>query len=628
MPVKKKNKKKEVKKKLQVSDIPWAEQSADVREQTVRTLKTAFKDLELKGISIYEVKETQYPQAMSVEHLAAVGNCTEAQGKELQKFSNLMDVFEVFDVEPSNVVVGNKLPLLVTAFELDMKETLILEDSRGKIVFLQFWTTNNEQCLEAMTKLVEIGARKNAEWNEKVKLVSICCITTLEKLKAKLDEKKWTTAVGVHHLFSLRPEEPKEEDQELDDVVTKYDLNLLPECMIVDGEGRLVKRGDLKDFDVEDYIDRMLKGEKDVEQEYKTPSGTWGQINPEKRLELLESLTVTLKSSEFLQELVLVESECKITPVVGVPHTDWGIDLVGQIDVRGEMLVPGILAKFKEAGVEDMDYTVFVQSAVGPLTPLSACSKCTKTFLPADVRWHCAICSTPVTMCTDCMNKDSKSKERCDHPSYHYWYRIPSQASAVDIKAVVHGMGKFAVMMTEHDEKKHEEGFGDDDCNEVEHDGVFCNGCEGPITDMVRWKCASCEDFDFCDRCFQMHISQQPGKKEVKTKKGKKVTKEKKGHDQKHIFLRIEDSQMVQMVGEGDEGDEGDYDDDDIDPKYLKKGKYLDEFDENDTKGLIAKLRALKGTGSEPSDEEGHEVEKLNAMAEEAAQVPLPDDDF
>lgn len=652
MPVKKKNnKKKKPQIKLDVPDVPWAEQSSDMRVQTVQTLKAAFKKLELKNVEVYEVKEIQHPQGMAVEHLAAVGTCTEAQGKELQKFANLMDVFDKFEVDVSAVNVGSKMPFLVTAFGLDMKESLILEDRRGKIVFIQFWTPYNDRCNQAIAKLAEIGAKKHAEWAGKVSLLNIGCDTSLEKLKAKLDEKKWTDAVGLEHLFS--GEEPPEEQENPDDVVCKYELETLPECMVIDGEGRLLKRGDLDDFDLVDYIDRLLKGEKDVEQETKVPPESWGSLTLEKRTTVLESLTTSLKSSEYFKDLLLVETECKVTPVFGLPRTEQDIMLVGKVDVRGEAAVASITRTFEDAGVKNVEQVVVVQSIVGPLSPAAQCYKCKNAFAAVDVRWHCAICASPVTMCTTCMNVESKAKkaERTDHPGYHPWYRIPAQAQAADLENVQYGMGTFAVAMTEHAQDEAKEGHSgsdckDDNCDEahgVVHDGVFCNGCDqGPISGMARWKCVSCDEFDYCDDCFQQYLNDKPAKK-AKTKKGKKAAKAKESHSKAHIFIRIDDSETVQIAGEGDEGDEGDYDfEDDMDVELLKKamaGGDVEGFDADDTEGLLAKIRALHtssdgdaGVGMDDDETEGQGQEdassaKLNALAEEAAQVPLPDDD-
>lgn len=180
-----KKKKKKPAKKLNVVDVPWGEQTVEQRVTTIKEIKTSFIELNLKNVDLIEAKETQYPQGMSQEQLAASGACTEAQAKELEKFSNLQEVFDKFDVEVSSVCVGSKMPYLVKAFDMDEKETLILEDRRNKFVFIQFWAPWNHSCNEHISKVADIAARRGAEWGDKVELLAIACDTPLEKLKEK-----------------------------------------------------------------------------------------------------------------------------------------------------------------------------------------------------------------------------------------------------------------------------------------------------------------------------------------------------------------------------------------------------------------------------------------------------------
>jgi hypothetical protein len=116
MPPKKKqvNKKKgPPPKKLNVPEVEWAAQTAAQRAETIKEIKTKFAALDLKSVEIVEATEVQFPEGVAVEHLTAVGCCTESQGKELSKFENLMEVFDKFEVEVSSVCVGVKMPFLV-----------------------------------------------------------------------------------------------------------------------------------------------------------------------------------------------------------------------------------------------------------------------------------------------------------------------------------------------------------------------------------------------------------------------------------------------------------------------------------------------------------------------------------
>jgi len=138
------------------------------------------------------------------------------------------------------------------------------------------------------------------------------------------------------------------------------------------------------------------------------------------------------------------------------------------------------------------------------------------------------------------------------------------------------------------------------------------------------------------------HILNAPPSKKPKkkgAKKGAKEPKEIEPHDQKHIFLRIDDSELVHLAEDEDEGDadEGDIEDfDEGDLELMSKamagvgmeGAIEGGFDADDTEQLTMRIREMSASGELDSEEEdAHPNETLNQLAEEAAQVPLPDDD-
>jgi len=310
-----------------------------------------------------------------------------------------------------------------------------------------------------------------------------------------------------------------------------------------------------------------------------------------------------------------------------------------------------IVKSIKNSNVNDLEQAVVVTAPPGRLVPAEECYICKNKFTPEDVRWHCAMCVTAVTMCSPCINKDSKApkEERSDHPSYHPWFRIGAASSQADIDAMEFGMGRFAVAMVTDDDEEKKAALGPQEGETktesgVVHEDVYCNACKaGPISDMPRWKCCSCADFDLCDDCMNKHIANTPAakkpKKKVAGKKGGKEPKEPEPHDQKHIFLRIDDSELVHLAEDEDEGDdEGDIEDfDEGDLELMSKamagagleGAIEGGFDTGDTERLTMRIREMSASGDLDSEaeEDAHPNETLNQLAEEAAQVPLPDDD-
>jgi len=651
MPPKKKqnnkNKKKAPPKKLNVPEVEWAAQTPAQRAETIKEIKSKFAALELKSVEIVEATEVQFPQGVAVEHLTAVGCCTESQGKELSKFENLMDVFDKFEVEVSAVCVGVKMPFLVNGYTLENKEQPILEDRRGKVVFIQFWCPWNDRCQKAVGKVVELANKRATEWASKVSFLTVACDTTLDKLKAKLQESTWTTVPGLEHLWS--GDEPKGQDEPGDDIISKYEIEDLPECMIIDGEGRLLRRGDIEDFDPEPYIEKVLGGQKNVEEPPRlVEAGTFQSLTQDERKVLLDRVCEVLQSDPNFGELLLVVTQAKLHPIMqNRVDEEVATMLVGKVDVRTEKRVREIVKMIKDANVKDLDQAVVVTAPAIPLIPSEACYICKTKFAPAeDVRWHCAMCVTPVTFCTTCINKENKAPraERSDHPSYHPWFRIGAASTQGDIDAMEYGMGRFAVaMVSEEDEEKKAQAPHEGEKTEsgVVHEDVYCNGCKaGPISDMPRWKCCSCADFDFCDDCMSKHILNTPAAKKAAKKKGKKGAKEAKEaapHDQKHIFLRIDDSELVHLAE--DDEDEGDLDAieefDEGDLEEMSKamasadleGAFEGGYDMDDTPALTMRIREISAGEADSEEEEAHPNEVLNQLAEEAAQVPLPEDD-
>ncbi len=71
-------------------------------------------------------------------------------------------------------------------------------------------------------------------------------------------------------------------------------------------------------------------------------------------------------------------------------------------------------------------------------------------------------------------------------------------------------VNKFMAYLEENEQKKQKKKEEKKELSKVVHSGYICDGCNANPINGSRFKCAVCEDFDFCENCEESHKESHP----------------------------------------------------------------------------------------------------------------------
>jgi thiol-disulfide isomerase/thioredoxin len=128
-------------------------------------------------------------------------------------------------------------------------EKVEVKHEKGQVLLLDFWATWCPPCQKPMAHNQEM-LDKRADWGDKVRLIGLSIDQDVAKLKAHVNEKKWTS---VEHYW-VRNGACTASDE--------YGVQGVPHVLLIDTDGVIVFMGHPANRDIEKDIDALLKGEK------------------------------------------------------------------------------------------------------------------------------------------------------------------------------------------------------------------------------------------------------------------------------------------------------------------------------------------------------------------------------
>jgi len=145
----------------------------------------------------------------------------------------------------------------------------------------------------------------------------------------------------------------------------------------------------------------------------------------------------------------------------------------------------------KDLGVKDLNVQVNEVKTTS-IKRGSKCSSCGKEIGKDEISYESFATKegtdgeSEVTACEKC---EEKFKDK------HLFFYVPKNGAVTGLRM---GRDKFKFAARKEEASSSEEAAAEDK-KEV-HRGYYCDGCGGAIPG-IRWKCAHCDDWDYCENC-------------------------------------------------------------------------------------------------------------------------------
>jgi len=143
----------------------------------------------------------------------------------------------------------------ITLLDIFSGEEVKLSDYKGKIVFIEFWSTGCGPCQGPTAKLCEIASKRKDDWANRALLL---CVSIDEKKEHVINHVRTRGWLAVRHLWCHKGEPGWKSD-----AAKKYGITGVPTALLIDQSGHIVWRGHPASFDIEANIDRLLGGKQE-----------------------------------------------------------------------------------------------------------------------------------------------------------------------------------------------------------------------------------------------------------------------------------------------------------------------------------------------------------------------------
>jgi thiol-disulfide isomerase/thioredoxin len=167
--------------------------------------------------------------------------------------AGVLDAKAAAGLELENYVAENHtLPLGTTVPEIEFttlagEKKMKLSDLRGKVVVLDFWSTDCGPCQEPMAKLQTLR-QTHPDWQDKVALVPLSIDDTLKIVRDHVNQRGWTNTFNVWAGDGDFHSQP----------ASAFRVDRVPTSYIIDAQGRIIRAGHPVGMDIGNEVDALL----------------------------------------------------------------------------------------------------------------------------------------------------------------------------------------------------------------------------------------------------------------------------------------------------------------------------------------------------------------------------------
>lgn len=449
-------------------------------------LESGVKNPEFKVQARYEIKADQ-----DCLPLPAFTKSFSGIGKEETAFDFLDSIGENSGVHieiHTGLNAGDSVPSFIVLSTSDESQVdLNFEEDDDKVYLLEFWATWCGSCQKPMALSQEI-LEKHPEWEGRAEIIAISLDDDIDALRNAIAENGWDKVS-----FYWADKGCWESD-----IAVNFGISGIPTCMLI-RNNKVIWRGHAADRNFERDIETLLAG---------NPFGSSLCLSNE------ASALAEPQKEDFEEKAAIVRARLRAfkedLPYIETPRLVYigmkAHKLDGEVAISTKAYLAGFISKLHSARLEALVSEV---AAVFPkvndwvrkvenytIEREAACKICYKAFEDTDVQ-YLSLVEPGFALCEACEAnpREGRGSARLAHP--YSMYCIHPQAGKLN--EVVNSVAELG-----------KDTFYEDAPEAMQH-GACCDNqptgeCEGPVFG-VRWRCAHCRDYDFCDACHSKWIS-------------------------------------------------------------------------------------------------------------------------
>lgn len=486
---------------------------SDQKKQLARGL---FDKLEANGFNATEFNHTTEEFASGRKNAYSSISAT-GREENMQKLNDSLtpeekEVELEIDFGPQTGDQCPDLPVKLTSTDAEKILTFVAEDP--KVYLLDFWATWCGPCQGPMAhnqKMLE----NNPDWENKAEIVCISLDDNAGAPNKRITENNWTKVTSYWAgIEGFGAEAPK-----------KFNVNGIPKCVLVKN-GKVLWSGHPSERKLEEDINGLIEG-KDVFTANAPEPAEAAEENPLMSEEELSAKMEIAKAK--VAEFLAAHPQARPPDLVAVSNLkikknsesqSVKVYMLGSFLEKHRSIGEAFISLVTEIFPNPVNRVRFEETIT--IVRGTHCNLCQKELSVECTQYMCVFCEPKHYHCEECHNavREGKGSARLPHP--HSLYKIHKDAADLDeIRFGPHKMRPDTIYEEEPESLVHR-GVGCDNRNDAN------SNCPGAVSG-IRYKCAHCVDYDFCQNCEGVWMA-APTESMISTAK-------KMGHLQSHVMI-------------------------------------------------------------------------------------------